>query len=416
MKLSNIGRFVLALVASAALGLGMTACGGGTVGYLWVIGTQYNQISAFKIDEYTGNLTASPNSPFSSGGVNPQSIVVKTGGRFVYVINSGTATPATPGTSGSIASFSVGGDGVLVYQQTFYTQGTMPIWATTDISGNYLYVLDKYSPAYNGTTDLNGDITAFSINGTTGQLTLVPNAQSATTAGQTQTTYFEVGTSPRQLKVSSSGCIYALSATSLYPYTVNSSNGQLTTTTTGVIPVSNAVNLSSINTGGAAIYLTDATNNTIYPFNGSATACALTPVSPGTVYNIGAGPAGTGTLTSNPIASITANNGKFLYVINQSSTANPLTPANSSISAFTINSNGSLAPLADVSNPYSIGSGPVCVVQDPTSQYLYTSNNQDSTVTGKVINQNTGVLSPLSRGSSFPATGKPTCLAVSGNI
>ena len=50
MKLSRIGRLSMALVVSVAMGLGMTACGGGTIGFMWVLGTQYNQIAAFKID------------------------------------------------------------------------------------------------------------------------------------------------------------------------------------------------------------------------------------------------------------------------------------------------------------------------------------------------------------------------------
>ena len=57
MKLSRIGRVSMALVVSVAMGLGMTACGGGTIGFMWVLGTQYNQIAGFKIDDFTGNLT-----------------------------------------------------------------------------------------------------------------------------------------------------------------------------------------------------------------------------------------------------------------------------------------------------------------------------------------------------------------------
>src|ERR1700748_2987092 len=79
MKLSRIGRISMALVVSVAMGLGMTACGGGTIGFMWVPGTQYNQIAAFKIDDFTGNLTAIPHSPFSSGGSNPVAITVKQG-------------------------------------------------------------------------------------------------------------------------------------------------------------------------------------------------------------------------------------------------------------------------------------------------------------------------------------------------
>jgi hypothetical protein len=63
-----------------------------------------------------------------------------------------------------------------------------------------------------------------------------------------------------------------------------------------------------------------------------------------------------------------------------------------------------------------VGSGPVCIVEDPSSKYLYTSNSADSTVTGKLLDQNRGFLSDLSRGSVFPTSMTPTCLAVSGNI
>ncbi|SNT26004.1 Lactonase, 7-bladed beta-propeller [Granulicella rosea] len=452
MTLSKIGRILMALVASAALGLGMTACGGGTIGYMWVLGTQYNQITAFKIDDYTGNLTQSPHSPFSSGGTNPQSIVLKAGGRFVYVINTGVAATVstatgsaglpTTSTQGNISEFSVGGDGVLTFQQNFSSQGTTPVWAVIDSTGSFLYVMDKYSPAYCGAasctvtptnspnfctiagctsagltipSDLNGSITAFSIAADTGRLTLVTNLQQkvgsviATAPNYNQQlTYFEVGAAPTMVKISSAGCMYALSQTSLYPLSVNSSTGQLTVPTTGTITLSGAANLSSINTTGSYVYVTDSTNNTIYPLTSNSTACSLSTVSPGIVSNLA--------LTSHPVQSITSSNGKFLYVVNQSSTANPLTPANSTISAFTIDSNGALAPLADSANPYAIGAGPVCVATDPTNQYLYTSNNTDSTVTGKIANANTGILSDLSRGSVFPTTGKPSCMVISGNI
>src|ERR1700679_3259995 len=119
MKLSRIGRVSMALVVSVAMGLGMTACGGGTIGFMWVLGTQYNQIAAFKIDDFTGNLTTPPGSPFPSGGQNPVSRVVKPGGRYLYVVNQGTALPtdsnggsscgSTPGGGGLIAEFAIGG-------------------------------------------------------------------------------------------------------------------------------------------------------------------------------------------------------------------------------------------------------------------------------------------------------------------
>ncbi len=66
MRFSRIGRFSMALAVSVALGLGMTACGGGTIAYIWVLGTQYNQIAGFKVDNFTGNLTPVVRSPFSA--------------------------------------------------------------------------------------------------------------------------------------------------------------------------------------------------------------------------------------------------------------------------------------------------------------------------------------------------------------
>jgi len=116
------------------MGLGMTSCGGGTVGYMWVLGTQYNQIGGFKIDDYTGNLTATVGSPYPSGGTNPVMLTLKSGGRYLYVLNAGNAT-----TPGNFSLFSVGGDGTLSYQQSYTSQGTNPVWITTDTTGNYLF-------------------------------------------------------------------------------------------------------------------------------------------------------------------------------------------------------------------------------------------------------------------------------------
>ena len=168
MTFSKIGRIVTALVASAALGLGMTACGGGTIGYMWVLGTYYNQISGFKIDDYTGNLTSILNSPSNSGGTNPQMLVVKPGGRFLYVVNAGTGGVArVPGQrldftapqGTSIAEFSIGGSGRIdVSEQLQHALRLRShLSLTFDSTGNFLYVLDKYSPNYgvvtNGVTD-----------------------------------------------------------------------------------------------------------------------------------------------------------------------------------------------------------------------------------------------------------------------
>ncbi|GGA75174.1 hypothetical protein GCM10011507_28210 [Edaphobacter acidisoli] len=426
MKLSRIGRVSLALVVSVAMGLGMTACGGGTVGFMWVLGTQYNQIAGFKIDDFTGNLTQVLHSPASSGGVNPVSLVVTPGGRYVYVINQGTTdssvsvpSGACGGATGGIEQFSVGGGGVLTPQQCFVSQGSYPTWASRDSSGNYLYVLDQQAPTANcsGANATNptlcyGDITVFSINADTGRLTLVLNQQQKDSNGA-QLTYFQVGLNPSMIAFAGGGCLMTLDRgdQTVFPYTVGT-GGQLTRPTNSNIAL-NSVNATSISVNGSSVYITDAgataasPGGYILPYT-VGTSCSLNTANGGAVANL--------PLTQNPTYSVTDTSGQYLYVLNQSTT-NSNQPSYSSISAFTIDkTTGKLVPLNDQNNPYEVGAGPVCMAEDPTGQYFYTSNAVDGTITGKSFYKPYGTLSDLKRGSTFTAVGHATCLAISPNV
>ena len=410
MTLSRIGRISMALLVSVAMGLGMTSCGGGTVGFMWVIGTQLGatsgQIGGFKIDNFTGNLTSTVGSPYSSGGANPVMLTLKSGGRYVYVLNGGTST-----TAGNIALFSVGGDGVLSYQQSYSSQGKVPVWIATDSTGNYLFVLDQQAPDYNadptkGTINLNGSITAFSLDPNTGRPSLITNAQ-VKDANGTQLTYFEVGNHPTQMRASSS-CIYTLDSgdQTVFPYSLASANGQLTTATNSALSLP-TTNATSINVNGSYIYVTDAGSTvggpgTILPFTAGSN-CSLSTVNTGIVNNLSNG-------ASYPYLTLNTTD-NFLYVLNHSTPNTNFT--NSSISAFDIQSNGSLTPVGDNLNPYSVGSGPTCMAIDPTSQYIYTSDSGSNTVTGKRISHKTGALSALDRGSTFQTVASPACLIIS---
>jgi 6-phosphogluconolactonase (cycloisomerase 2 family) len=408
MTLSRIGRITRALVVSMAVVLGMSACGGYTVGFMWVLGTQYNQIAGFKIDDYTGNLTTMVNSPYPSGGTNPVSIAVRAGGNYVFVVNKGTySAKGISNGDGNIAVFAVGEDGVLTFQNTYNTAGNSPVWAVANGTGSYLYVLDSQAPDY--ATTGNGDITVFGVDGGTGRLQLVPNQLIKNAAGQ-QLNYFEVGKAPTTFR-SSGSCLYTLDSgdQTIYPYGIGSA-GQLTIEINSTIPLG-TVNATSLNVSGSSIYITDAgstlsTGGSIIPYTPGA-SCSLSVQADGAVANL--------PLTSNPGYSMTDTKGKFLYVLNHGTTNS--NTANSTISAYIIESTGQLQPVSDANNPYPVGNGPVCMVEDPSNQYVYTSNSNDGTVTGKYINQNTGQLSDLTRGSSFSAfAAQASCLAVSGNV
>jgi 6-phosphogluconolactonase (cycloisomerase 2 family) len=418
MTLSRIGRISLALLVSVAMGLGMTSCGGGTVGFMWVIGSQLGassgQIGGFKIDNFTGNLTGTVGSPYSSGGKNPVMLALKSGGRYLYVLNAGD--PAN-GVAGQVGLFSVGGDGVLSYQQSYSSQGTYPVWIATDSTGNYLFVLDQRSPNYGkpidptnptGPVDVNGSITAFSLDPNTGRPSLITNAQ-VKDANGTQLTYFEVGNHPTQMRASSS-CIYTLDTgdQTIFPYALSSANGQLTQPTNSTLSL-NTANATSVNVNGGYVYVTDAGSTvggpgTILPFI-PGSSCSLSTVNTGNVPNLAT--------ASYPYQTLSTTD-NFLFVLNKST---PNTNyANSSVSVFTVLSTGALGPGGDPTlNPYGVGSGPTCMAIDPTAQYLYTSDSFSGTVTGKRISHKTGALSALDRGSTFPTVANPTCFVISNN-
>jgi 6-phosphogluconolactonase (cycloisomerase 2 family) len=407
MTLSRVGRITKALVVSMAVVLGMSACGGYTVGFMWVPGTQYSQIAGFKIDDYSGNLTSMVGSPYGSGGANPVSIAVRLGGNFVFIVNKGTSTNGKPNGDGNVSVFAVGEDGVLTFQQSYATAGQSPVWVAPDSSGSYLYVLDSQAPA-SATNPADGDITVFSVDPNTGRLQLVLNNSVTIGPGRpgagTYPNYFEVGPAPTMVRVGGS-CVYTLNSgdQSILPYAVGAA-GQLITQANSRTQTA-AVNMTSLNVFGGNVYVTDAGTNTIIPYQTGA-ACSLSTQVDGAVANL--------INTSDPVFSMTDAKGRFFYVLNHGTTNT--NNANSSISAYVIQATGALVPVSDPQNPYPVGSGPVCMVEDPSNQYIYTSNINDGTVTGKLINNSTGQLSDLTRGSSFKATGLSTCIAVSGNV
>jgi 6-phosphogluconolactonase (cycloisomerase 2 family) len=428
MKLSLVGRWSMALFASLALGLGATSCSVGTIGYMWVLGQEYNQIAAFKVDQYSGNLTEVVGSPFSSNGSVPVSIVVKSGGRYVYVINKGTCPTAGCGTgtnSGqSISLFSVGGDGTLTFQESYVSQGYESLWAQMDSSGTYLYVLDQYSPGigpnglYNAANqDGNGSITAYTSDPNTGRLTLMTNSQNQVNG--VNTPFWEVGAAPVMSK-SQGGCLYTVNSglntnglQTVTPFSIGST-GQLVYTTTGNIAISRTntsvpTNITSINGSGTYMFLTDAGSNVLYGYDTTG-SCNLTAL-PGGTTNLAASFPN----TSDPVYTLIDTTGKYLYVTNNSTTNTQTTTPFSSISAMTINStNQELQPI--IGSPYPAGSGPQCMVEDPSNQYIYTSNYNDGTVTGFALNSTSGELSDLTKGSTFTAVGKASCMAISGSI
>ena len=118
---------------------------------------------------------------------------------------------------------------------------------------------------------------------------------------------------------------------------------------------------------------------------------------------------------SNPIYAISESKGKWLYVANQGDNTDP-NNAQSGISAYTINSPFQLTPIANGGATSGTGAGPQCMLEDPSDQYIYTANFNDSSVTGRSIDQNSGVLRnlPGAANRSYPLTGPAAWCMVTG--
>ena len=64
--------------------------------------------------------------------------------------------------------------------------------------------------------------------------------------------------------------------------------------------------------------------------------------------------------------------------------------------------------------PFGSGSGPQCIVEDPSNQFIYEANEYDSTVTGRVLDPNSGELDDMRVTSTYTLQGQPTWCLVDG--
>ena len=442
MKFTKFGKTLLMSALSVGAILGVTSCVQSyTVGFLYVTGTVTADttgngiISGFKIDHNTGMLFNINGLPVSSGGANPVRAVLVQAGRFLYVLNRGTAvsgsatcTTADPCQGSNIVQFAVGGNGILTPQQVFYSQGINPFRMFADTSGNYLYVLDHDAPD-NATCALAlgtgvsscGDITAFKIDPVTGRLSLVVNAQ-VTSATGSALPYFPVPADPIDFTLAST-YVLTLSGTpatgdSVFPYTRAASTGQLTINQNSSQPLNIKKATAMVYT--SFLYVLDNEPITYTPTSSTSPITAYSQILPFNVGSGGALQAQTGGAVpddpslSNPTYLLAESGGKWVYVANQGDNSNTINPQ-SGIAGYTLDPVTRQLTFMSGS-PFGSGAGPQCIVEDPSHQFIYTANFNDSTVTGRLLDQNVGNLNELSgkANRSYPLDGPPTWCLVSG--
>ncbi len=420
MRFTKFGKTFLMCALSAGVIMGITSCVQSySVGYLYVTGTDTAAtagngiISGFKIDHNKGLLTPIHGLPIGSGGANPGRAILLTGGRFLYVLNRGQnstgsadCTAADPCQGANITQFAIGGNGVLSVQETFFTQGINPIRMIQDSSGTFLYVLEEIAPSSSacslalgsGVTSC-GDITAFKVDSNTGRLTLVVNSQ-VTAASGSPLPYFPVPANPIDF-VLSSASIITLSGTPgsgdyAFPYSYNATNGQLTINQNSAQPL-NIHAATAIVSGGGFVYVLD--NETLtYTVNNTQTTAPgwifqFTTGSNGALQQATGGAVPDDVALTNPNYLVVESKGKWVYVSNAGNNSNN-TNSQSGIAGYVLDP--SSHQLSEIpGSPFGSGAGPQCMLEDPSNQFIYTANFNDSTVTGRVVDQNSGVLNQL---------------------
>lgn len=438
MKFRKFGKALLMTALSAGVVFGISSCVQSyTVGYLYITGIQTASttgqgiISGFKIDHNTGNLVPIAGLPVSTGGANPVRAVLLTGGRFIYVLNQGSTADGGPCSATDVCSnanitqFSIGGNGVLAPQGTYFTQGHNPFRLIADSTGAHIFALDHDAPdstgcslAFGASTTTCGDITAFSVDSTTGRLSYVLNSQVTASTGS-PLPYFPVPVNPIDLALSGNFFL-TLSGTpatgdSVFPYAYNAANGQLTINQNSSQPLGMS-HATAIVVAGSVTYVLDNGPNTNTPAT-NGQIFAYTPGSNGSLQAEANGYIPDNAAYSKPIYAIVASGKSWLYILNEGDNSSATTPQ-SGIAAFTITTPYQVSPIANGGQIGGTGAGPLCILEDPSNQYIYTANFNDSSVTGLSIDQNDGNLTPLSQSTkakdSYKLTGPATWCLVTG--
>ncbi|MGA9530036.1 MAG: beta-propeller fold lactonase family protein [Terriglobales bacterium] len=423
---------VLALVGMCALSVLLLSCGSSSSrpsGLLYVVSDANFNISSFSIDLDNGGLslinsnahtctTLSGSNPVSCG--LPRNILLDPTKNVAFMLNQGLSV--TTGSSVTVAptvyGYTVNSDGSLSSPTVSATpvvgaEADTAVTMTENAAGTLLFVLDV------GPTLTPTDCPGIPNNGPDCPAILVYDATPGSTT-LTQESVLQLSSIPTALSVLTFAAPNGgtpqtlLFMTSNKDLTTNNNDNELSVfsvnTSTGVLtpagdsPYTTAPNpgvVLAVNTntppettGGVYVYVGSqgSAAGTIEAFavctvqgtqGNGGNNCSQSQVQNNELISIGS-PVGAG---KTPIAMLVDPTNNFLYVA-----AN----ASSQVFAFLISgATGTLSPLPPVTSEPA--AGPVALVMhqnyNNSGQFLYSSNNVGSTITGISVNATTGALS-----------------------
>lgn len=365
---------VYGLAAVLVLMLGAIGCGSSNR-FLYAVGPRTNSVLGFR-EASTGALSALA-SGFSTDS-EPISIVVHPSGSFVYVANfsAGNVTIFSRDNKGGLASAT---DPTTSQPLGPVTVGMNPIAMAISPNGQFLYVLNQE------TSTGHPDISAFSVNNTSGSLTAIGapvpiNDQIPTAVGLVST--------PLSI---------AVTANSKFLYVADPVVGTLAGFVVGSSGALSVMEGSPFFVGGAPAFLVgDPRGKFLYVANSATdqiSAFALEP-NAGTPSPVNGSPFAAGTT---PVSLAIDSTGILLIAANKGS---------NNISAYSINrATGALSQVSG--SPFATGTTPVFVAVDVSNIFVYVADSGSNDIAAFAVVG--GTLKNIN-GSPFSITISPVWL------
>jgi 6-phosphogluconolactonase (cycloisomerase 2 family) len=420
MKFSQLGQLALASAVSAALVLGITACGqSNTVDYIYVASANSNPgtIFGYAADGESGALAGLVGSPFPAGR-NPIALVTAPNNSSVYALNHDDNT---------VIYYVAGSDGKLFAQATYNLKsGTNPNGMALSPDGSTLYVVEAYGldasgNPYSPTTPGIGALVQIPVksDGTLGTETAYPtcnNPVAVTVLGSTSNPaggeVYVVNDPAGQLTtlidtVAAQNRGATGSATVIYP-TVGACSGgtaavgqvtgyQIAPSSNALTPTPNSPYAAGVAPDAIVtdptnrfVYVTDFRQNLIFSYQAQAGGqIAPLPVST--------------TATGKLPSAITVDpRGAYIYVSNY---------GDGTVSGYALNAqNGQPSGLAGTSNSTATDPGPAAIiVEDSIGRYIYTANFIGNSVSSLYLDPNAGTTHP-GQNTPFPGASKATAV------
>jgi 6-phosphogluconolactonase len=374
----NIQR--LLVVAMLAAALTIPGCGGShpvqsgcpscanSKHFVYVANDGGNQstVSALASDATTGVLTAIAGSPYNTGS-GSLALAKNPVSTHIYVAND---------FSGDISAFSMNATA-----GTLTPLATSPITVETGVDAIAIDPLGQFLYVVSGSS---ANLWGFSIN-SSGGLTLLQGMPISVSNSATSSSVL-IDPSGKYLYVAAGSS----SSSSVFGFSRNISTGALALLANFTAPLHGQSNHGTFDPSGGFLLFT---GNNVFGTAGGIDVFALNS-STGSLTLASGSPT---QVRDDPAGVVVDASGKYVYVPNT---------ADSTISAFTLDATGALAPVSG--SPFPSGgngsiNGPLGIATDNSGKFIYVANASND-VSVFSINSGTGVLTPV-EGSPFPDGG-----------